>query len=420
MVGDISDQELPVVGTQRVQDNRLQFPSLIFDLDIQVEAGNEGVGLHPHADAVRLGRERYPGGGFIWIQPVHELGQGAIGEVVAEPGDVGEPRCIHGEDFGGRAGRLAARSETEHHVFHVFEFPGLAQHLVYPSLCQEGRGDPQVRSLLEEDSLDLAALKGPADGGRKDAEPRCQYEQEDEPCVLEGVARHMQQSNLQPDGCDTVESDEDHEQQLSGHDGHQPPSRDRQEVAGHGWAQCQEPGDKRGLNDEADVTMSPVAPAAFREPICEQYGEGCDTGQEPDGCLGFAFAPVHPYDRRDHRRPHQQIDDAVGLAADVPDDHGEEPHEHERHDDQEENGGDEEHLVYLRFLEEAAVHELSALLEFPVDEAAEYEQSEVEVVSLEEGESEWARGLEPANEHTALGAEHVGHDEYRKAEQTDA
>ena len=270
VVGDISDQELPVVGTQRVQDNRLQFPSFIFDLDIQVEAGNEGVGLHPHADAVRFGRERYPGGGFIWIQPVHELGQGAIGEVVAEPGDVGEPGCVHGEDFGGRARRLAARSETEHHVFDVFEFPGLAQHLVYSSLCQEGRGDPQVRSLLEEDSLDLAALKGPTDGGRKDAEARCQYEQEDEPCVLEGVARHVQQANLQPDGCDTVESDEDHEQQLSGHDCHESPSRDRQEVAGDGRAQRQEPGDKRGLNDEADVAVSPVAPAAFREPIREE------------------------------------------------------------------------------------------------------------------------------------------------------
>ena len=230
----------------------------------------------------------------------------------------------------------------------------------------------------------------------------------------------MQQSHLQPDWGHAAEAGKYHEQQLGGHYGNESPDRNGEEVAGDGRAQRCECGDKQDLYGEAHVTVCPVMPSALREPIRNEYRNCSHTRRKPVLRLAAAFPPVHADDGRDDRRRNQQIDYAARLAADVPDDHGEEPHEHEGHDDEEEDGRDEQRLVHLGLLEEAAVYELSALLELPVDQAAEDKDADVEVVPLEEGQSERAGYLEAANEHASLGAEHVGHDEYSEAEQADA
>ena len=301
----------------------------------------------------------------------------------------------------------------------VLKLLGLSEHLAYSTLCEEGGRDPQVGPFLEEDAFDLTALESAADGGRQDAEAGRQHEQQDHPRVLQRVARHVEQSYFKPDRRHAAESGEYDKQQLGGHHGYESPGWNGQEIASHREAQRDESGDKQGLNCQACVSSPSVVPVAFRSPICGEDCDGSRTRQQPVQRLAAAFAPVDPNDRGDDRRRHEQVDDAVGLAADVADDHGEEPHEHERHDNKEEDGRDEEDFVHLGLLEEAAVYELSPLLELPVDQAAEDEDADVEVESLEEGQSQRARGLEPAKEDASLSAEHVGNHKNYQAEQAD-
>ena len=197
----------------------------------------------------------------------------------------------------------------------------------------------------------------------------------------------MEQSDLEPDRRHATQPGECCEQQLSGHYGNESPRRNGQQLAGHRRPQGDETGDEQCLYGNAYVPALSVVPVAFRHPVGDENRHRHRSRQQPVQGFIPTFAPVDPNDGCHDRCRHQQVDDAVRLAADIPDDHREEPHEHQRHDDQEEDGRDEEHLVDLGLLKVAAVHELSAFLELPVDQATEDEDADVKVESLEEGES---------------------------------
>ena len=54
VVGDVADHELPVLAPQGVEDDGLQLSSFVFELGVQIEAGDERIGLYPQADTVRI------------------------------------------------------------------------------------------------------------------------------------------------------------------------------------------------------------------------------------------------------------------------------------------------------------------------------------------------------------------------------
>ena len=80
----------------------------------------------------------------------------------------------------------------------------------------------------------------------------------------------------------------------------------------------------------------------------------------------------------------QQVHQAGRLSADVPDQQGEEPHEQERHGDQQQHGGGEQSLVDLGRLEQPARGDVAARFELPEDQPAQDEQGYVQVVPVEE------------------------------------
>ena len=96
--------------------------------------------------------------------------QGAVRKVVAVPCDIGETGCVHGEYLRCGTAGLTALSEPSYDLLDVLKLLGLALHLAYAALGEKRGGDPKIGPFLEEDSFDLAAFEGAADGGRQDAE----------------------------------------------------------------------------------------------------------------------------------------------------------------------------------------------------------------------------------------------------------